>query len=128
MGNTEITGLKSSDLDHMRRAAECAMDSYNAGNCAVGAVITLGDERIAEGGNSMIEPQYNPLWHAEMTTISRVPIELWTRARDDLLYHPRALRHVHDSTTDARLRAGCVRLGRPGRGRKLSAPPPATLL
>ena len=79
MGGDALRGLKPSDLDHMRRAAECAMEAYGAGNCAVGAVITLGEERIAEGGNSMIEPEYNPIWHAEMTTMSRVPAGLWPR-------------------------------------------------
>ena len=81
MGRAGLPGLKPSDLDHMRRAAECTMEAYEAGNCAVGAVITLGEERIAEGGNSMIEPEYNPIWHAEIATMGRVPGGLWPRAR-----------------------------------------------
>ena len=86
MGGVGLPGLKSSDLEHMRRAAECAMAAYDAGNCAVGAVITLGDERIAEGGNSMIEPAYNPIWHAEIATMNHVPVELWPRAREMTCY------------------------------------------
>ena len=45
MGDAELLGLKPPDLDHMRRAAECAIEAYDAGNCAVGVGITLGDER-----------------------------------------------------------------------------------
>lgn len=47
--------------------------------------------------------------------MSRVPGGLWPRARDDLLHHPRALRHVHDSVADARFRTGRFRFRGPRR-------------
>jgi len=73
--------LNAEDLIHMRRAIELANEGHETGNLAVGSVITLDGEPIAEGHNSMIEPQFDPVWHAETTTMRRVPVELWGRAR-----------------------------------------------
>ena len=74
------------DLTHLRRAVELAREGHEVGNPAVGSVITLNDEPIAEGNNTMIVPAYDPAWHAETTTMRRVPVELWPRAREMTCY------------------------------------------
>jgi tRNA(Arg) A34 adenosine deaminase TadA len=77
---SEQVDLNADDLTHMQRAIELANDGYDGGNLAVGSVVTLSGERIAEGHNTMIVPVYDPIWHAEMTTMRSVPAKLWPRA------------------------------------------------
>lgn len=74
------------DIVYLRRAIELALQAEAEGNCAVGSVITLDGETIAEAGNRMFLPEYNPVWHAEMTALSKVPVELWPRAREMTCY------------------------------------------
>jgi len=78
--------VSTADLIHLRRAIELGLEAESRGNFAVGSVITLEDKAIAEAGNSMLEPEYNPIWHAEMTALSKVPVELWPRAREMTCY------------------------------------------
>jgi tRNA(adenine34) deaminase len=78
--------VSAEDLIHLRRAIELALETEIQGNVPVGSVITLQGEVIAEGANTMLMPQYNPIWHAEMTTLSKVPVELWPRAREMTCY------------------------------------------
>ncbi len=82
----EPTKVNEADLVHLRRAVEIAEETEAKGNCAVGAVITLRGRSIAEAGNSMLVPQYNPIWHAEMTALSKVPEDLWPRATEMTCY------------------------------------------
>lgn len=74
------------DLIHLRRAVELANKGHQDGNPAVGSVITIDGEPVAEGNNTTIVPTYDPIWHAEMTTMRRVPVELWPRAREMTCY------------------------------------------
>ena len=78
--------IGQADLIHMRRAIELANEGHEGGNLAVGSVITLEGEPIAEGHNRMIVPAFDPIWHAEMTTMRRVPVELWPRSRGMTCY------------------------------------------
>ncbi len=70
------------DRNFVRQAARLAREAEIKGNLPVGAVIVLGDEVIAEGPNQLLVPRYDPGAHAEMVAISRVPKELWPRARE----------------------------------------------
>jgi tRNA(Arg) A34 adenosine deaminase TadA len=78
--------ISTDDLVHLRRAIELALETEALGNFAVGSVITLGGQPIAEAANSMLVPEYNPIWHAEMTALSKVPVELWPRSREMTCY------------------------------------------
>ena len=78
--------VSAEDLIHLARAIELANEGHEIGNPAVGSVITIDGEPIAEGNNTMIVPAYDPIWHAEMTTMRRVPTELWPRAREMTCY------------------------------------------
>lgn len=78
--------VSETDLIHLRHAVELALEAEARGNFAVGSVITLQEELIAEAANSMLVPQYNPIWHAEMAALSKVPIELWPRSREMTCY------------------------------------------
>ncbi|MDE0157778.1 MAG: nucleoside deaminase [Gammaproteobacteria bacterium] len=83
---TNTLSINDKDLFYLRRAIENALEAESKGNCPVGSVITLNDEIIAEAGNEMLVPQYNPIWHAEMSAIRNVPIELWSRANEMTCY------------------------------------------
>jgi len=61
--------VSETDLIHLRHAVELALEAEARGNFAVGSVITLQGELIAEAANSMLVPQYNPIWHAEMAAL-----------------------------------------------------------
>jgi tRNA(adenine34) deaminase len=74
------------DLQHMHRAIDLARQTRQAGNLPVGSVITLDDEIIAEGQNSIWSPKFNPSRHAEMEAMAVVPTELWPRANEMVLY------------------------------------------
>ena len=78
--------VSDADITHLRRAIEQALQAEAEGNCAVGSVITLNGERIAEAGNRIFVPEYNPVWHAEMTALSKVPVEFRPRAREMTCY------------------------------------------
>lgn len=65
----------------LARAIELALASEQRGGIPVGAVIVLDATIIAEGTSDVIGPPYHPGRHAEIMALSRVPIELWPRAR-----------------------------------------------
>lgn len=69
------------DLEHLRRAVELALEAERAGNVPVGAVVTLGGEAVAEAGNALLVPSYDPRRHAETEALGRVPPGLWAEAR-----------------------------------------------
>lgn len=83
---TDLTKITEKDLAFMRRAIEIAHETEEKGNSAVGCVIVLDGEIIAEGGNEMVNPDYHPGHHAETVAISRVPLELWSRSNEMTLY------------------------------------------
>jgi tRNA(Arg) A34 adenosine deaminase TadA len=66
----------------MRRALELAMDAASAGEVPVGAVVTLGDEIIAETRNGM-RGSNDPTAHAEMEAIRAAARKLGTSRLDD---------------------------------------------
>jgi len=70
------------DLRHLRRAVQLALEAEERGNLPIGAVITLGDEVVAEAGNAVLQPFYHPGRHAEVEALGRVPASLWPRARE----------------------------------------------
>jgi len=69
------------DLEHLRRAVGLALEAERRGNVPVGSVVTLGGESIAEAGNALLVPDYDPRRHAEIEALGRVPQELWAEAR-----------------------------------------------
>lgn len=79
--------LKDNDLNFLHSAIELARSAQQIGNLPIGAVITLDDEIIGEGKNSIWVPQYRPNRHAEIEALESVrEPELWSRSRDMTLY------------------------------------------
>ena len=66
----------------MRRALELAREAAEAGEVPVGAVVTLGDEIVAERRNAM-RGSSDPTAHAEMEAIRAVAAKLGTSRLDD---------------------------------------------
>ena len=66
----------------MRRALDLAADCAEAGEVPVGAVVTLGDEIIAEARNSM-RGSNDPTAHAEMQAIRAAAKKLGTSRLDE---------------------------------------------
>lgn len=65
------------DALFMHRAIEVALKAERAGNPPVGALITLSDEVVAEGGAALLIPRFDGTRHAEMEALRAVPAELW---------------------------------------------------
>ena len=74
------------DVEYLRRAVALALEAERLGNMPVGAVITLGGEVVAEAGNALLVPTYDPRRHAEVEALSRVPAPLWPRGRGMTCY------------------------------------------
>ena len=66
----------------MRRALDLAAEASAAGEVPVGAVVTLGDEVIAESRNAM-RGSLDPTAHAEMVAIRAAAETLGTSRLDD---------------------------------------------
>src|SRR5881409_1500400 len=66
----------------MRRALDLAAEAALAGEVPVGAVITLGDEIVAEARNAM-RGSLDPTAHAEMEAIRAAAAKLGTSRLDD---------------------------------------------
>jgi tRNA(Arg) A34 adenosine deaminase TadA len=66
----------------MRRALDLAAEAAAAGEVPVGAVVTLGDEVIAESRNAM-RGSLDPTAHAEMVAIRAAAETLGTSRLDD---------------------------------------------
>ena len=66
----------------MRRALELAAEAADAGEVPVGAVVTLGDDIVAEARNAM-RGSNDPTAHAEMQAIRAAAAKLGTSRRDD---------------------------------------------
>jgi tRNA(adenine34) deaminase len=66
----------------MRRALDLAAAAAAAGEVPVGAVVTLGDEIIAESGNAM-RGSNDPTAHAEMEAIRSAAARLGKSRLDD---------------------------------------------
>lgn len=66
----------------MRRALELAFEAAEAGEVPVGAVVTCGDEVIAEASNAM-RGSSDPTAHAEMVAIRSAATKLDASRLDD---------------------------------------------
>ena len=66
----------------MRRALDLAASAAAGGEVPVGAVVTLGDEIVAESGNAM-RKSTDPTAHAEMEAIRAAAAKLGTSRLDD---------------------------------------------
>jgi tRNA(adenine34) deaminase len=66
----------------MRRALELAAEAADAGEVPVGAVVTMGDETVAETRNDM-RGSNDPTAHAEMEAIRAAAARLGTSRLDD---------------------------------------------
>jgi tRNA(adenine34) deaminase len=74
------------DLRHLRRAVQLALEAEERGNLPVGAVLTLGEEVVAEAGNAVLQPSFHPGRHAETEALRQVPASLWPRGRELTCY------------------------------------------
>lgn len=79
--------LTNKELDdfYLHRAIELANDAEKKGNLPIGALITLNNEIIAEGQNSIFTNE-RPNSHAEIVTIDKVLPSLWSKADKMTLY------------------------------------------
>jgi tRNA(Arg) A34 adenosine deaminase TadA len=66
----------------MRRALDLAREAAEAGEVPVGAVVTLGEEIIAETRNTM-RSSADPTAHAEMEAIRAAAVKLGTSRLDE---------------------------------------------
>ena len=66
----------------MRRALDLAREAAKAGEVPVGAVVTIGDEVIAEARNAM-RGSCDPTAHAEMEAIRAAAVRLGTSRLDE---------------------------------------------
>ena len=66
----------------MRRALELAAEAAAVGEVPVGAVVTFGDEIVAEARNAM-RGSNDPIAHAEMEAIRAAAAQLGTPRLDD---------------------------------------------
>jgi tRNA(Arg) A34 adenosine deaminase TadA len=66
----------------MRRALDLARDAADAGEVPVGAVVTVGDEIVAESRNAM-RGSNDPTAHAEIEAIRAAAAKLGTSRLDD---------------------------------------------
>ena len=66
----------------MRRALDLAAEAAEAGEVPVGAVVTFGDEIVAETRNSM-RMSHDPTAHAEMEAIRAAAAKLGTSRLDE---------------------------------------------
>jgi tRNA(adenine34) deaminase len=66
----------------MRRALDLASEAAEAGEVPVGAVVTCGDETIAEAANAM-RGSSDPTAHAEIVAIRAAAARLGTSRLDD---------------------------------------------
>jgi tRNA(Arg) A34 adenosine deaminase TadA len=66
----------------MRRALDLAAEAAAAGEVPVGAVVTLGEEIVAESRNAM-RGSHDPTAHAEMVAIRETAASLGTSRLDD---------------------------------------------
>ena len=78
--------VMSKDRRFMRRAIELALQAEREGNLPVGAVISLGDEAVAEGRNRIWVPRLDVTRHAEMEALCAVPADLWNLSEEMSLY------------------------------------------
>ena len=58
----------SHDADHLTRAFELALKSYNEGGCPIGSVVARGGEVLGEGHNQRVQ-QGDPIAHGEMDAL-----------------------------------------------------------
>ena len=66
----------------MRRALDLAEEAADAGEVPVGAVVTLGEEIVAESRNAM-RGSHDPTAHAEMVAIRAAAAKLGTSRLDE---------------------------------------------
>lgn len=85
-GSEATIATKELDRAYFDRAIELAADADRRGNLPIGAVVSLGNEIIAEGRNAIWSPSYRPNRHAELEALRLVPEDLWDRAGEMTLY------------------------------------------
>ncbi len=84
--NNSFDNSPETHFRHLHRAHHLALEAEALGNLPIGAVLTLQGEVIAEAGNSILVPHYDPGAHAEIEAIRRVPQHLWPRSREMVCY------------------------------------------
>ncbi len=62
------------DLIYLQRAIQLAMEAERRGNLPIGAVICLDGAIVAEGMNSIWQPELGLTRHAEMEALRAVPV------------------------------------------------------
>jgi len=79
--------LNDKETEFLNRAIELAKEAKDRKNLPIGAVITLGDDIIAKGKNSIWSPTYRPNRHAEIVALENVQDpEQWRRATEMTIY------------------------------------------
>jgi len=74
------------NFNFLNRAVELALEAEKNGNLPIGAVISLENQIVSGGFNTILQPEFNPGKHAEMNAMDGLPIPLWKRAKDLTIY------------------------------------------
>lgn len=78
--------LTKNDLLCLYRAIELALLAESEGNLPIGAVVSFNDRIVAEGRNAIWSPEFNPIRHAEIEALQKVPQAFWENSRQLTLY------------------------------------------
>jgi tRNA(adenine34) deaminase len=68
------------------RIYELALQTENAGNLPIAAILTDGTNILAEGVNRTLAPVYHPGRHAEMEAMRLAPESVWSSGADLTIY------------------------------------------
>lgn len=83
---TAPASLGAVDRQHLDRAIALALRAESQGNLPVGAVIARGEQVVAEAGNQLLVPHFDPGGHAETTALRAVPTHAWAHAAELTCY------------------------------------------
>lgn len=79
--------ITEQDKAFLRNAINLAQAAKSRGNLPIGAVITLNNEVVGKGQNSIWVPEYRPNRHAEIEAIESIKnAALWSKSKDMTLY------------------------------------------
>jgi tRNA(adenine34) deaminase len=74
------------DVSYMHKAMSLALEAERNGNLPIGAIIVLDGGIIAQGKNTIWQPQQALTRHAEMEALRAIPTRLWAKSREMTLY------------------------------------------
>jgi tRNA(adenine34) deaminase len=68
------------DMLWMKQAVDIALETEQAGNLPIAALLVLEGTCVATAGAEIVRPVFHPGRHAVMLALAQVPVGLWPRA------------------------------------------------